>query len=503
MTRRTTGIILVVGALLAALAQAMGWSVPVLKLPFIFGNKIFGYGLVAAAFLVGFCWALRGGPWQWNPTTIKKWQRFRSIRRGYIAFLLLLVLAVIAMLDTALVGKRALIVRYEGKTYFPFVQPMYSGKTFGLDYEAEADYRELKKKWKDESSKNWLILPLVPYDSRLDSPPQIMTVVEKNGVAYIEGSDEPFNGRAYTSFIDKPSQKRQEFIFRRGIKNGEMRGWDEKNVPIEKGRYENGQLVNYTEFQPGSVAQASAQGTTTMKTLLYPPNSPSLATRHFLGTNSSGIDVLAVLFGGWQQMLMAALLFVVLIFAIGVTIGGVLGYFGGWIDLMGQRFLEIWSVLPFLFIVIIINSLITPTFATVVIVLAIFGWVGTAEFFRTATYKERERDYVAAARLQGASTPRIIFRHVLPNVIAILITLAPFQIVGVISSISALDFLGFGLPPDLPSWGRLLQEGTDNFNAPWIVGSAFVAIVITLLIFTFIGEAIREAFDPKKFTRYE
>jgi microcin C transport system permease protein len=330
-----------------------------------------------------------------------------------------------------------------------------------------------------------------------------MSIVEKNGLFMIEGLDEPFNGRAYTSFTHKTSQKRQEFIFRRGIKNGEMRGWDEKNVPIEKGRYDNGQLVNYTEFQPGSVAQASAQGGTMLKTLLYPPNPPSLATRHFLGTNSSGIDVLAVLFGGWQQMLLAALLFIVLIFAIGVTIGGVLGYFGSWIDLIGQRLLEIWSVLPFLFIVIIINSLITPTFATVVIVLAIFGWVGTAEFFRTATYKERERDYVAAARLQGASTPRIIFRHVLPNVIAILITLAPFQIVGVISSISALDFLGFGLPPDLPSWGRLLQEGTDNFNAPWIVGSAFVAMVAVLLLFTFIGEAIREAFDPKKFTRYE
>jgi microcin C transport system permease protein len=110
---------------------------------------------------------------------------------------------------------------------------------------------------------------------------------------------------------------------------------------------------------------------------------------------------------------------------------------------------------------------------------------------------------VAAARLQGASTARIIFRHVLPNVIAILVTLAPFEIAGIITSLAALDFLGFGLPPDEPSWGRLLHEGTENFNYPWIVSSAFAAMVAVLVLVTFVGEAVREAFDPKKFTTYE
>jgi microcin C transport system permease protein len=179
-----------------------------------------------------------------------------------------------------------------------------------------------------------------------------------------------------------------------------------------------------------------------------------------------------------------------------------LGYFGGWVDIIGQRLIEIWSVLPFLFIVAIISSLITPTLTILVAVLAAFGWMSTTSYLRTAVFKEKARDYVAAARLLGASTPRIIFRQVLPNVIAILVTLAPFEVAGVITALAALDFLGFGLPPDEPSWGRLLHEGVDNFSYPWIVSSAFAAMASVLVLVTFVGEAVREAFDPKKFTVY-
>jgi microcin C transport system permease protein len=171
--------------------------------------------------------------------------------------------------------------------------------------------------------------------------------------------------------------------------------------------------------------------------------------------------------------------------------------------MFGQRLIEIWSVLPFLFIVMIISSLISPTLVVLVGILGLFGWMGTTSYVRTATYKEKARDYVAAARLLGASTPRIIFHHVLPNVIAIFVTLAPFEVAGVITSLAALDFLGFGLPPDEPSWGRLLHEGVDNFAYPWMVSSAFFAMAFVLVLVTFVGEAVREAFDPKKFTTYE
>jgi microcin C transport system permease protein len=146
---------------------------------------------------------------------------------------------------------------------------------------------------------------------------------------------------------------------------------------------------------------------------------------------------------------------------------------------------------------------LTPTLTVLVMVIALFGWMETTSYLRTAVFKEKERDYVAAVRLLGARTPRILFQHVLPNVIAILVTLAPFKVAGVITSLAALDFLGFGMPPDEPSWGRLLHEGVDNFGAPWIVSSAFFAMVGVLVLVTFIGEAVREAFDPKKFTTYE
>jgi microcin C transport system permease protein len=137
-----------------------------------------------------------------------------------------------------------------------------------------------------------------------------------------------------------------------------------------------------------------------------------------------------------------------------------------------------------------------------VLIIAAFGWMHTSTLMRTATMREKARDYVAAARLQGAGPVRILLHHILPNTIAILVTLIPFEIAGIIISLAALDFLGFGLPPELPSWGRLLHEGTESFNYPWIVSAAFGAMVTTLILVTFVGEAIREAFDPKKFTVY-
>jgi microcin C transport system permease protein len=216
-----------------------------------------------------------------------------------------------------------------------------------------------------------------------------------------------------------------------------------------------------------------------------------------------GGDVFASLFGGWQQAIIASILFVTFVFVAGIAIGGSLGYFGGLYDLLGFRFIEVWSVLPFLFIVMIVSSIVSPNLLLLVVIISIFSWMGTTVYIRTATYREKARDYVAAARLQGASTARVLFRHILPNSISILVTLAPFEVAAIIYALAALDFLGFGLPPEEPSWGRLLREGTENFNYPWIVSSAFVAMTTVLVLVTFVGEAIREAFDPKKFTTYK
>tara|TARA_B100002019_G_C21043380_1_gene485554 strand:- start:81 stop:713 length:633 start_codon:yes stop_codon:yes gene_type:complete len=207
-----------------------------------------------------------------------------------------------------------------------------------------------------------------------------------------------------------------------------------------------------------------------------------------------------------------ALVFALMVYLIGVVVGCVMGYFGGWTDLLGQRAVEVWQNIPFLYMVIIIVAAVSdlpfnlPIWFRISILLSImvlFSWTSMTYYMRTSVFREKARDYVAAAQLLGAGPSRIIFNHLLPNTISTLVTFLPFTVAMAITSITALDYLNFGLPKPTPSWGELLQQGVANLQAPWIVLSAFVAMVTVLTLVTFIGEAIREAFDPKKFTTYE
>ena len=504
MTPRTTGISLLLFAVLSAVFRLWRVLVPVFKAPFL-GGDVLGFILLALIVFFGLRLLLRArNEWQFSPLTLKQLRRFRSLRRGYVSFVVLVVLAGLASLDNFIVGKRALAVKQDGHYYFPFLRSDFlPGKTFGFDSSAEVDYRELQERCRLEKKGDWVLMPLVPYSPKLDSPPTIEILDLHGDVLCLLGSSRPLDGTAYTVFVTNMKQKRQEFQFRKGVKHGDFRGWNEAGEQVEKGRYENGKRVAYTDFSTGKAAALEPMAHAEWKRLVYPPSEPSAIHKHYLGTNGTGQDVLAMLYGGWQQVLVASVLFVTLVFGVGVIVGGALGYFGGVVDIVGQRLIEVWSVLPFLFLVSIVSALVSPTLTVLVVLIAAFGWMSTTSYLRTAVYKEKSRDYVAAARLLGASTPRIIFRQVLPNVIAILVTLAPFEVSGVITSLAALDFLGFGLPPDEPSWGRLLHEGVDNFSYPWIVSSAFAAMASVLVLITFVGEAVREAFDPKKFTIYE
>lgn len=237
---------------------------------------------------------------------------------------------------------------------------------------------------------------------------------------------------------------------------------------------------------------------------VYPPTAPSFKDRHLLGTDITGRDVFARLFYGFRIAFGFALLLMLVEFGIGIVIGCTMGYRGGMTDLLGQRGIEIWSLLPTIYLIIIVSSIVQPSFWSLLVIMGALSWPGITYYLRTASLKEKSRDYVAAVRLLGASNLRIIFRHLLPNLISTLITFLPFTIAGGMTALTALDFLGFGLPPPTPSWGELLKQGTANLStAPWIVGATFTAMVIVLLLVTFVGEAIREAFDPKKYTRYE
>lgn len=235
----------------------------------------------------------------------------------------------------------------------------------------------------------------------------------------------------------------------------------------------------------------------------YPPYPPSFKDRHFLGSDIVGRDILARLVYGFRIAIFFSLLLLVANYTIGVSIGSAMGYWGGKFDLFFQRIIEIWSNVPFLYIIIIIASIITPSFFVLILIMAFFGWIGITWTIRTVTYKEKEREYVLAAKALGASDLRIIFKHIIPNTIAIIVTFAPFAISGGIIALTSLDYLGFGLPPPTPSWGELLQQGWANMSAWWISGSVITAMVVTLMTVTFVGEAVREAFDPKLYTFYE
>ncbi|OQX02931.1 MAG: peptide ABC transporter permease [Desulfobacteraceae bacterium IS3] len=344
-----------------------------------------------------------------NPLTLKKLRRFKSIKRGYYAFIIFTAMICVSLFAEVMINKRALIVCYEGRYFFPTYSEMLPGTVFGLDYDYETNYRQLQKQFKTQGKGDWILMPPVPYDA-----------------------------------------------YENDLKEGE-----------------------------------------------YPPFPPSFTDRHYLGTDTVGRDIVARLVYGFRIAIFFSLALLFTDYIIGVSIGSAMGFWGGKFDLFFQRIIEIWSNIPFLYVIIIISSIVVPNFFMLILIMAFFDWIGMTWIMRTVTYREREREYVLAAKTLGASDSRIIFKHIIPNTVAVIVTFAPFSVSGGIVALTSLDYLGFGLPPPTPSWGDLLQQGWANMNAWWIVASVISAMVITLIIVTFIGEAVREAFDPKLHTTYE
>lgn len=462
--------------------------------------------IALAALLTGVWLFLHGDRIQWDPLTVKRWKRFRSLGRGYRSFWILLVLVLIALLDNVLVGKRALIVSYDGHIRCPFLEANpIMGSEFGTQpANSETDYRDLKKRFDEEGKGNWVLLPIVPYDARGDTPP-VYQVVEKraDGLYYDQDESEPYTGGAFTAFRDTPDIRRAEYRFREGKLHGIITENDKSGTPVERITYEAGVEVSRVKLNDSDPAALNEAALPTMKRIAFAPTPPSLRHRHFLGTDSSGADVLAIVIGAFQLIIGATIFFCAVTYLLGVVIGGLTGYLGGWFDLIAQRGIEIWSSLPFLYIIILLRSLNErPSMLFVVLALSAFSWMGIAAYMRTSTYREKNRDYVAAARLLGASNSRMVFTHILPNTLSVLITLLPFIVDALIASLSSLDYLGFGLPVGEPGWGTVLKDGVANLDKPWILISGFSALATVLVLVTFIGEAIREAFDPKKFTYY-
>ncbi|MBB4266849.1 ABC transporter permease [Roseospira visakhapatnamensis] len=226
------------------------------------------------------------------------------------------------------------------------------------------------------------------------------------------------------------------------------------------------------------------------------PAPPS--AENWLGTDDQGRDVFARLLYGFRLSVLFGLTLTLVSSVIGVAAGAVQGYFGGTLDLLLQRFIEIWSGLPQLFILIIVSSVLIPGFWTLLVVLMLFSWTALVGVVRAEFLRARNFDYVRAARALGMSDAGIMVKHVLPNAMVATLTFLPFILAGSLVALTSLDFLGLGLPPGAPSLGELLRQGKDNLQAPWLGITSFMVIAVTLTLLVFVGEAVRDAFDPRK-----
>ncbi|MBF0614728.1 MAG: ABC transporter permease [Magnetococcales bacterium] len=271
-----------------------------------------------------------------------------------------------------------------------------------------------------------------------------------------------------------------------------------------------GDFATETDYKDPEILKNLRQGE---NWVLFPPNPHGYAsidryaTRpapaspgegHLLGTDDRARDVLARLIYGFRISVLFALALTAIGVVVGIVAGAVQGYFGGRVDLWLQRFMEIWGSMPELYLLIIFAGIFNPGIWLLLVLSSLFGWMGLADYVRAEFLRARNLVYVKAARAMGANDRTIMFRHLLPNALTPVITFLPFRISGAILALTSLDFLGLGVPPTTPSLGELLRQGKGNIEAWWLSLSAFVTLVVMLLLLNFIGEALRDAMDPRK-----
>jgi len=236
---------------------------------------------------------------------------------------------------------------------------------------------------------------------------------------------------------------------------------------------------------------------TVSRNLSQPAPSPP-SWQHWLGTDDQARDVAARVIYGFRISVLFGLVLTVLSSIVGIAAGAVQGFYGGWVDLLFQRFIEIWSGLPTLYLLIILASVVTPNFWWLLGLMLLFSWMALVDVVRAEFLRARNFDFIRAARALGVGNVTIMWRHILPNAMVSTLTFMPFILNGSITTLTSLDFLGFGLPPGSASLGELLAQGKNNLQAPWLGITGFVVLAVMLSLLIFIGEAVRDAFDPRK-----
>ncbi len=391
-----------------------------------------------------------GSMFRLSPINKRRWQIFRANRRGYWSLWIFLVLFIVSLFAEFIANDKPLIIKYDGRLYFP-VLFTYTETDFGGLFATEADYRD----------------------------PVLECLIRTNGSESCEDDTQTrdIKGGSPGWFLWPPIRYSYKTI---NLDYPRLKGSDGLclGFPSPPNWLQNGE---FCEAPADQVERYSRLGNT-----------------NWLGTDDQGRDVVARVIYGFRISILFGLALTVISSIIGIAAGAVQGYFGGWTDLLFQRFIEVWNSIPSLYLLIIIASIIEPNFWILLGILLLFSWVALVGVVRAEFLRGRNLEYIRAARALGLTSSKIMVKHLLPNAMVATLTFMPFILNGSITTLTALDFLGFGLPPGEPSLGELLKQGKANLQAPWLGLTAFFVIAIMLSLLIFIGEAVRDALDPRK-----
>ena len=411
-----------------------------------------------------------------------KWNKFKRDRRAFISFIFLLTLFIITIPAEFLCNTRPIVLIVEGKTFIP-VLFTYSEKDFGGTLLSEPDY--LSKRFTNH-------LEGIPEDTIFNS-----TENNKSSTFEIDLDDfeeqEPVFSIEIDDFEDGLNESHISLNTKNAIPNPPIKPLDYWALwpPV---RYDYKYIP--TESKTGNVVLAAPYKIIDKETSQVTDS--SWVDGHYLGTDDRGRDVLARLIYGLRISMIFGISIAIAGTIIGCLLGGVQGYFGGWVDLIGQRLTEIWGSIPRLYILIILSSFLVPSALLLFLILNLTAWMGIAAYIRAEFLKIRNFEYVKSAKAMGVSNFRIMRKHILPNALTPVITFFPFEVTAGILALVSLDFLNLGVPSPAPSMGELLAQGKTNLQAIWILLPTFVTLTATLTMLTFVGEGIRNAFDPKR-----
>ena len=411
-----------------------------------------------------------------------KWNKFKRDRRAFISFIFLLTLFIITIPAELLCNTRPIVLIVEGKTFIP-VLFTYSEKDFGGTLLSEPDY--LSKRFTNH-------LEGIPEDTIFNS-----TENNKSSTFEIDLDDfeeqEPVFSIEIDDFEDGLNESHISLNTKNTIHNPPIKPLDYWALwpPV---RYDYKYIP--TESKTGNVVLAAPYKIIDKET--SQATDSSWVDGHYLGTDDRGRDVLARLIYGLRISMIFGISIAIAGTIIGCLLGGVQGYFGGWVDLIGQRLTEVWGSIPRLYILIILSSFLVPSALLLFLILNLTAWMGIAAYIRAEFLKIRNFEYVKSAKAMGVSNFRIMRKHILPNALTPVITFFPFEVTAGILALVSLDFLNLGVPSPAPSIGELLAQGKTNLQAIWILLPTFITLTATLTMLTFVGEGIRNAFDPKR-----